>query len=267
MENKSERLEVAIRAAREAGKIVARHFETEILKEIKEDTSITTEADKEAEGVIKKIILESFPDHSIDGEETGLTQNGDLYMWHVDPIDGTRNYCNGIPIFAVSISLVSEGEILLGLVYNPITNSLFYAEKGKGAYLNDVKINVSKDAAERCIVTVASGKNPLDLKLRRNLMHDLPGSLVSSVRDFGCTALDLAWVARGGIEADIKFGLKIYDAAAGLLLVKEAGGKVTFTDGSPWKLEHEGSFVASNGVFHDILVEEIKRQKEKLNIN
>lgn len=96
-------------------------------------------------------------------------------------------------------------------------------------------------------------------------MHELPGGAISAVRDFGCSALDLAYVARGNTEADVKFGLKTYDFTAGLLLVEEAGGKITKLDGTPWELP-ETSYIASNGVFHDLLVEEIKKQKLKLNL-
>ncbi len=264
MENQSPELKVAIKAALEAGKIIEHYFETELFtKEIKEDTSITTLADKEAEEIIKKIISESFPDHCILGEETGLTKNSGCDIWHIDPIDGTRNFSNGIPFFAVSIALERDNDLFVGVVYNPITRSLFYAEKGRGAYCNEKRVFVSKDDAARCMVTVASGKDPMHLKLRRNLMHDLPSGAISSVRDFGCTALDLAYVSRGSIEADIKFGLKIHDFAAGLLLVQEATGTITTPEGAPWKIG-DTSFVASNGVFHKELIEEIKKQKAKL---
>ena|SRR3989344_5680466 len=263
MQDKSKSLEVAIKAAQEAGKILEKYFETEILKEFKEDASITTIADKESEELIKKIILENFPEHSILGEETGMTGEQSDYVWHVDPLDGTRNYSNGIPLFAVSIALAYKRELIVGVIHNPNLNTLFYAEKGKGAYWNDKKIHVSKDEAKKGIVTVASGKMPAHKELRRNLMHYLPDNVVSAVRDFGCTAFDLAYVARGSTEADIKFGLSSYDFAAGLLLVSEAGGKITKVDGSPWNLS-ETSYIASNGIFHDILIEEIKKQKEKL---
>src|SRR3989344_5879890 len=146
------------------------------------------------------------------------------------------------------------------------TKSLFFAEKGKGAFLNGKKIHVSKADRDKCIVAVAVGRNSSQL-LRRNLLHDLPENVVSSVRDFGCTALDLALVARGSIEADIKIGFKIYDAASGILLVTEAGGKVTGLNGGAWQLSDEGSFIASNGIFHDVLVKEVKEEKEKLGID
>ena len=134
MENKSKELEVAIKAALEAGKVLEKYFETEILKEFKEDTSIVTQADKESEEIIKKIILDNFPEHSILGEETGMTGVEGEYVWHVDPVDGTRNFSNGIPLFAVSIALAHHNKVVVGVIYNPSTHSFFYAEKGKGAY-------------------------------------------------------------------------------------------------------------------------------------
>lgn len=265
MENKSKELEVAIHAALEAGKILEKHQETDIERGVKEDKSMVTLADAESEEIIKNIISKNFPDHSIIGEETDAVKGTGSYVWYVDPIDGSRNFAHKIPFFAVSIALIHEGNILVGVVYNPATNSLFYAEKGKGAYLNDKKITISKANKDKCIVTVSVGRGSSQL-LRRNLLHDLPENVVSSVRDFGCTALNLAFVARGSTEADIEIGFKTYDAASGILLVTEAGGVVTGIEGEKWKLSDEGSFIASNGIFHDVLIEEVKRQKEKLNI-
>jgi len=266
MENKSKELEVAIRAALEAGKILEKYFETEILKEFKEDKSIVTKADQEAEEVIKKNILDVFPTHSILGEETGHTQNSLVYTWHVDPIDGTRNFANGLPVFALSIALEYENNIIIGVVYNPITKSLFYAEVGKGAYLNDKKINVSKDDSTRAILVSGKGRSAEDRKLSRLLMHNLPGAFSGlTVRDLGCCALDLAILARGGFEVSVELGLIGHDFAAGVLLVQEAGGTITKLDGSKWKFP-ENEFIASNGVFHDALIEEIKKQKEKMSI-
>lgn len=263
MESKSKELETAIFAATEAGKILEKHFETDILQDAKEDQSITTLADKESEAVIKKIIGTAYPEHSIFGEETGMTGEKSDYVWHVDPIDGTRNFANGIPIFAVSIALVYNDELIVGVVYNPVSRSLFYAEKGKGAYLNDKKISISKDDRNRAIVTVSPSQKDPDKKLLRELMYYFPKNVVRSVRDLGCAALELAYVARGGLEANIDIGLYTYDFAAGLMLVQEAGGKITNFDGKPWKFP-ENYFIASNGVFHDLLVEEVQKQIQKL---
>jgi len=266
MKKKSRELEVAIEAALQAGKILEKYFETAILKEFKEDYGIVTLADKKSEEIIKKIILKNFPNHSILGEETGMTANGEKYMWHIDPIDGTRNFANGIPIFAVSLALVSHDEILLGVVYNSATRSLFYAEKGKGAYFNDKRIFVSKDNKENAIMTVSPGGDRLNRQLFLTLYYSIPQGVSRSIRNLGCTALELAYVARGGLEANIQLGLSTYDFAGGALLVLEAGGKITKLDGSPWKFP-ENKFIASNGVFHDLLIEEVKKQKAKVGQN
>src|SRR3989338_6041457 len=114
MQNRSKELEIAIRATLKAGKILEKYFETEILKEFKEDSSLVTLADKESEEIIKKSILKAFPVHSVFGEETGMTKNQDECVWHIDPIDGTRNFANGIPIFGISIAMACKDELILG---------------------------------------------------------------------------------------------------------------------------------------------------------
>jgi len=264
MENKSKELEVAIKATLEAGKILEKYFETEVLKDFKEDKSIVTSADKESEEIIKKIISEAFPDHSIHGEETGMTGNGNEHVWYVDPVDGTRNFANAFPLFVVSIALARKNELFVGVVYNPVTHSLFYAEKGKGAYLNDKKIHVSTDDRDKAIVTVSPSQRNTDKDFHRELSYFLrKNNIVCSLRNFGCTALEMAYVARGGLEANIQLGLYPYDFAAGVLLVQEAGGKITALDGGPWKFP-ENYFIVSNGVFHDKLVTEVGRIKNKL---
>ncbi len=262
--SRSKELNVAIKAAQEAGRILEKYFETEILKDLKEDKSIVTLADKESEEVIKKIIFDAFPDHSILGEETGMNGKESEYVWHVDPVDGTRNFANGIPLFAVSIALVCRDEVIVGVVYNPATRSLFCAEKGNGAYLNGKKISVSKDSADHGIVTVSPGNRGESKKLLHELYYNIP-HIVRSVRNLGCTAIELAYLARGGTEGYIQLGLNTYDFAAGTLIAQEAGARFTTLDGKEWKFP-ENHFIASNGIFHDMLVEEVRKQKEKLKL-
>ncbi len=265
MENKSPQLSWAIKTAYAAGKILDEYFETDILKEYKSDDSPVTRADRESEELIKKMLSEQFPEYSFFGEEFGMMGEKGDYVWHVDPIDGTKNFSNGIPIFAVSIALEYKGEIIVGVIYNPVTDSMYYAEKNKGAYLNEKKIVVSKDDAMHGIMDVSRGKKEFDEKLFKELMYIFPRNIIKSSRDFGCAALDLAFLSRGAIEVNISSGLSTYDFAAGVILVQEAGGKITTFDGKPW-IFPDNQFVASNGVFHDVLVEEVKKQKEKLNI-
>ncbi len=266
MQNKSEFLEVAIKAALKAGKILQKHLETEIFKGIKDDKSISVLADGESEEVIKKIIGEVFPEHSILGEETGMTGKASDYIWHIDPVDGTRNFAHGIPFFAVVVALLYKDDLQIGVVYNPVNNFLFYAEKNKGAYLNDKRIFVSKDGPERSMMTVNRGKNKEDEKLFRELLYDLPISTVASVRDFGCTALDIAYVAQGALEGVISLGLHTYDFAASILLALEAGAKISTLNGGEWKFP-DNHFIISNSVFHDSIVEEVQKQKAKLGLD
>ncbi|MEK7128054.1 MAG: inositol monophosphatase [Patescibacteria group bacterium] len=263
--SKSKELEVAIKAALEAGAVILKYFNEGMAHELKEDRSALTLADTESENIIKKIISDAFPDHCILAEETGYTKNSHSYTWYVDPIDGTRNFAKGVPLFAISIALVDDKDMLCSVVYNPATNSLFYAEKNKGAYLNERRIFVSKNKLSHSMMTANRGKKEPDDKLFRTLLHELPKNVVPSVRDFGCTALDLSFVALGALEAVISLGLKSYDFAGSALLIKEAGGKITKLDGSPWEFP-EDHFIASNGVFHDLLIEEVKKQKEKLGL-
>ncbi len=264
MENKSKELEVAMQAALEAGKIVEKHFETELIHEVKDDKSIVTIADKESEEIIKKIILTAFPQHSILGEETGLTQNGNDYVWHIDPIDGTRNFANGIPLFSVSIALENKGEIVIGVIYNPATKTIFYAEKGKGAYCNGSRIFVSKNDESHSIITASGNKSKEDKKFLLDFYYHIQQGAIK-MRYFGCTALDLAYVAKGSTEATIQLGWSTYDYAAGTILVQEAGGVITTFNGEKWKFP-DAYFIASNGVFHDLLISEVQKQKAKLNL-
>lgn len=256
MENKSQELQIAIKAALEAGALLKGYFEGDIGKELKDDSSFVTIADRESEEIIKNIISKNFPTHSILGEETGMTKNDDMYVWHIDPIDGTHNFANGIPIFGVSIALEKQGGLIVGVVYNPATQSLFYTEKGKGAWLNNRQIFVSKEERETGMLTSGFSGGGETRKLKDAIRTEFPATFIRSTRNLGCMALELAFVARGGTEVCVQFGLKTYDFAAGALLVLEAGGTITNFDGSEWKFPGN-KFLASNGVFHTELVNKI----------
>jgi len=264
MDNKSNFLQIAIDAAQQGGVVLKKYFQKEILKEYKEDKSLVTQADKEIEDLIIGLINKNFPEHSILGEETGHTKKESEYTWHIDPLDGTTNFENGIPIFGVSVALEHRGELVLGVVCNPITDNLFYAEKGKGAYVNHNKISVSQDNAEHGVLSIGSGREKEIMHLARTLLFNMPNR-VGKVRYLGSAALELSFIARGGLDGFFGIKLKTYDFAAGLIIAQEAGAMITSLEGLPYKFP-ETSFIASNGVFHDILVDEIKKQKEKLNI-
>ncbi len=222
MENKSHELIIAIECAKQVGLILKEHFETDLDHEIKDDTSIVTIADKQAEEIIKSVLEKEFPLYSFFGEESGLTDNKSNYLWHVDPLDGTRNFANGIPIFAVSIALEHRGEVVMGVVYNPITDSLFYAEKGTGAYLNGKQVHVSKQDKKSAMLTAGASQKDTDQALIRTIMDTFPKRVVRSMRYLGCTALELCYLARGGTEVVIEIGLGTYDIDEGTIIVQEA---------------------------------------------
>ncbi len=266
MENKSKELEVAIQAALEAGEIVKKHFQDGIVKEQKENADammdVVTQADRESEALIKKIILENFPEHSFIGEETGTNHRESNYAWYVDPVDGTANFASGIPMFGICIALAHNDEVLVAVTHNPVLNEILYAEKGKGTYLNDKKIHVSHDDANIAMFTTGTSRNLKNRAFIRELSNNLANK-VRYPRNFACSAMELSYVARGSTETHIVTGLGPHDFAAGSLLVKEAGGKITKFDGSEWKFPYN-YFIASNGVFHDLLVEEVQAQVKKL---
>ena len=177
-------------------------------------------------------------------------------MWLIDPLDGTLNFSRGLPNFAVSIAMTENGETKIAVVYNPITNSLFQAETGKGAYWNGEKMSVSglKDSASS-IVTFGRARDEENKKKTLDMINKI--YFKSHQRILGCSALELAWVASGRLEGFISMGLKRWDVAGGLLLVAEAGGKVTDFEGGDLDKE-DNYFLATNGRIHEELLAILK---------
>jgi myo-inositol-1(or 4)-monophosphatase len=206
-------LEEAIEAA---GSIIKRRFHGDFVIDHKEGiNNLVTEVDKQAEAAIIQIINTAFPDHTILSEEAGLLEQHSDYIWFVDPIDGTVNFAHGIPICCVSIALSYKKELLIGAVYNPMMNELFFAERGKGATLNGTPIRVSQkeDFSRACLVTgfpykmPEQGDHPLKV-FERAIMRGLP------VRRLGSAAIDLCWVACGRLEGFLEYNLIPWDIAA-----------------------------------------------------
>ncbi|MEX2008422.1 MAG: inositol monophosphatase family protein [Candidatus Spechtbacterales bacterium] len=244
---------IAIEAAKAGGVVAEHYFETALVKREKDDTSIVTRADEESERAIIEVLKKHTPDFSIAGEEGGEVVGSQPYRWHVDPIDGTSNFANSIPLFAVSVGLEKDGELIAGVVYNPVIPSLFYAEKGQGAFWNDgIPLHVSSQRASEGMVTYGRSRKPEDREPSEVLRAELSRS-AKSARVFGCCALELAYVARGGTEGFVCLGLSTWDYAAGVLLVQEAGGRVSDLSGNPWEFGN-GYFLASNGVVHNDIV-------------
>jgi len=249
----SKELEVAIKAAKEAGKILQKHFRKSNKITIKEDMSLLTEADKLAEEKIIFIIKNYFPDYSINAEESGFSKKTSDYLWMIDPLDATTNFSIGVPIFAVSIALALKKELLLGVTYNPFTQELFWAEKGKGAFLNGKKVCVSETSELRkSLVFFNRGRAREDAG---NLAKafDKISHVIRTPRIFGSSTYQFALVASGRASGIISFGCTYWDVGAGVLLVKEAGGSVTDLKGDEWTLDSK-DILASNGKIHDELL-------------
>ncbi|QEH39820.1 inositol monophosphatase family protein [Chitinophaga sp. XS-30] len=219
--------------------------------------NLVTEADKKAEEAIITTIREDYPDHYILSEEIGEIKKDSSIKWIIDPIDGTVNFAHGIPICCVSIGVEQDGEMILGAVYNPLMNELFFAQKGFGATLNDKLISVSRktDMSSACLVTgfpynwEEAANNPLNV-FERFIRQGLP------VRRLGSAAIDLCWVACGRFDGFWEHHLNPWDSAAGYLIVEEAGGKVTDFNGNAYS-PYQKKILATNGHIHADLLKEI----------
>jgi len=245
---------IAIKSAEEAGKILEKHFKKAVKFSYKKDWSVVSDVDLKAEKTIIKLIEKNFPSHNILAEEKGgKLKNG--YSWIIDPLDGTTNYLSSFSFFSVAIALFYNKELILGTVFNPMTKELYFAEKGKGAYLNGKRIKVGKKQIPS-IVVLGKGRAKKDfIKL-----HKILGRIIGKYRAFrlwGCTSLDLCYIASGRIDGYINPGSKIWDFAAGVLIVKEAGGKVTDFSGKEWDFKTR-NLVASNKKINKLLLGLVK---------
>ncbi len=243
-------LEVAIEAAREAGALLLAEYDRPQNITYKGEVDIVTESDRRSEALVVGRLRRYFPQHEIVAEEGSGGPTGNArYRWHVDPLDGTTNFAHGYPCFAVSIGLLEEGEPIVGAVFNPVSRELFSAARGEGAYLDHKRIHVSTiDTLATSLL--CTGFPPDQRHQQTNIAYYAGYTLRShGVRRDGSAALDLCSVACGRFEAFWEFGLKSWDTAAGVLLVKEAGGMVTDFLGKPY---HPGDRVmlASNGCIH-----------------
>lgn len=220
--------------------------------------NLVTEADHAAEKAIISVINKKFPEHAILSEECGASGNKNEYKWIIDPIDGTVNFANGIPICCVSIGVEHKDRMVLAAVYNPIINEFFFAEKGQGAMLNNKKIMVSDkdEVLHSCLVTgfpytyLDEPYGPLQV-FEKLIRKGIP------VRRLGSAAIDLCWVAAGRFDGFYEHKLAVWDSAAGYLIVEEAGGKVTDFEGNSYS-PYQPHVVATNGKIHTELLKYVK---------
>jgi myo-inositol-1(or 4)-monophosphatase len=257
----SEMTFVAIQAALRAGTLLRQGFDTVFEIQFKEGKqNLVTEYDKVSEETIISTISNHFPEHAILAEESGDIRKGNSPVtWIIDPLDGTVNFARNIPVFSVSIAAAIEQQIVSGVVYQPMTHELFIAEKGKGAYLNGKKMDVSK-TTDLNHALMATGfpynvdENPLSCidRFARMQAKGVP------IRRLGSAAIDLCYVAAGRFDAFWEVGLNPWDMAAGKLLVEEAGGKITHWDGSFHKVFCYDTLLASNELLHQKMIEHLK---------
>ncbi len=255
--------DIVIEAAKEAGNLLINGLGRVKIVEFKDRQDVCTNLDLEVEKLLIDRIRQKYPDHNIISEELGEDKKNSEFTWIIDPIDGTKHYVRGLPGFCVSIALQKGNETVFGLVFNPTTNNLFYALKDKGAFLNGDRIHVSEkqDLADSFIYaelpTYKSSKKELE-EQHKNLAAFFQKSY--RVRAWGSGALGLCYVAMGGFEAFVVLGPlpKLCDVAAGIIIVKEAGGRITDLNGQLFS-DKDTNIVASNGKIHEQILNLLKK--------
>ncbi|MCX8022019.1 MAG: inositol monophosphatase [Syntrophorhabdaceae bacterium] len=255
-------LKFAITCAIESGKIQRRYFQKTFNIEYKGEINIVTEVDIACQEKLIALIHDNFPEESVISEEKDNSfVSNNKNRWIIDPLDGTTNYAHGYPFFCTSLGYEQKGEITHGVVYNPIFNELFYAVKGKGAYLNGEKIRVSK--VDNLTSSLLATGFPYDIRTNRrnNIDHFLKFLLkAQAIRRDGSAALNLSYVAAGRFDGFWELSLNPWDMAAGVLMVSEAGGMVTDFGGEGFNL-YRDEIIASNSLIHKAMVETIKEKQ------
>lgn len=250
---------IAVRAARQAGSILLRYFDhVDSLKVTqKSRNDFVSEVDKAAEEAIISVIHQAYPDHSILGEETGQHAGND-FVWVIDPLDGTTNYLHGFPQFGISIALKHRGVLESAVVYDPITNELYTADKGNGAYMNERRLRMTglKSLTGALIGTGIPFRDQRFIDNYLGMLKDMVKD-TAGIRRPGSAALDFAYLASGRIDGFWELGLSQWDFAAGALLVKEAGGTVSDLNGGEKYLE-TGNVVAGSVGLHQEMLKLIK---------
>ncbi|CAL1137457.1 unnamed protein product [Cladocopium goreaui] len=260
-------LEVAEQAARAAGCLIREQVGAKVIRRKAFAADLLTAVDQQCEEAIRKIVQDNFPSHAFLGEETAETTGGieemqaqEGWLWVVDPIDGTTNFASGQPMSAVSIGVAKDGQLRVGVIYEPFRDELFTAQVERGAFLNGQSIRVS-DAKELSEAVVASGcaPNPKSSAPCLRAMTELAPK-TRTLRILGSAAVNFAWLACGRLDAWFEVDLNAWDNAAGALLVQEAGGLVTDCKGSPYTLSTR-PICATNGLIHFELLEILAKTK------
>lgn len=242
-------VEIAAGIARQAGDLLLDYRQRRIGYELKGEADLVTAADRASEELVVGLLHEQLPTHGVIAEEGARRPSAEGYVWYVDPLDGTTNFAHDFPAFCVSIGLALHGELITGVIYDPLRDEMFSAEKGAGAFLNGARIAVSpeKSLANSLLATgFPSYKRHKNINI--HFFHQL-AMLSHGVRRAGSAALDLAYTACGRLEGFWEFGLKPWDMAAGVALIQEAGGVVSTPTGSRFSLD-QTHVLADNGHIH-----------------
>jgi myo-inositol-1(or 4)-monophosphatase len=251
-------LNFAVRVAQDAGRLLRDRLGTRIDISLKGAINLVTDVDLASERLIREAIASHYPKHQILAEEGGLAESSSEYRWIVDPLDGTSNYAHSYPVFAVSIGLECRGELILGVVYDPIREELFTAERGGGAALNSRPIRVSS-TAELGSSMLSTGF-PYDIKTSKltNLNHWANFAMkAQALRRDGAASLDLCYIACGRFDGFWELNLGPWDTAAGALIAREAGARVTDFAGGAFSV-YKPEIIASNGLIHDAMIDVIR---------
>jgi len=258
MKLNSANINVMVKACRKASKTLIRDFgEIENLQvSVKGPGDFVTASDKKVEEILINELQKARPNYSILSEEIGKIKNDESFKWIIDPIDGTANFLHGIPHFAISIGLENEGEVICGIIYDPIKDEMFVAEKGNGSYLNNQRIRVSsRSKLKDCIIFTGGPKKESENKeLALNEYKNFSSKVLIPIRKLGSASLDMAYVAAGRCDGFWQRNLNYWDIAAGIILVKESGGFVTDFLGENKYLENK-TILAANPKINKEMIE------------
>lgn len=250
------RKNIAVLAAYKAGRLLLSNFEKKISIKTKGDRDYVTGIDLKSEKLITDLIKQNFPADNILAEENKYGASDSPFKWIIDPIDGTHNYMYGIRDFGISIALSENEKIVLGVIYMPIGDELYCAVKGKGAYLNSKRISVSKRPLRQATMVHDSSIRAFKKEMLANL--SLLTEQVFNMRMYGCSVRGLTYLAQGKVDLVIEYDEKIWDCMAGLLIVHEAGGKITDFKGKNWDI-NTSQYIASNPVVHSSILKTLKQ--------
>ena len=257
MKLNSANINVMVKACRKASKILIRDFgEVEKLQvSIKGPGDFVTASDKKVEKILIEELQKARPNYSILSEEIGQIDNDESFRWIIDPIDGTANFLHGIPHFAISVGLEQDKEIICGIVYDPIKDEMFVAEKGNGAYLNNYRMRVSsRSKLKDCIIFTGGPKREAkNRELALKEYYNFSSEVMLPIRKLGSAALDMAYVAAGRCDGFWQRNLNYWDIAAGIILVKESGGFVTDFSGKNEYIQNKTILVTNSKVNNEMI--------------